>query len=245
MLLLPGCLNVSAQEKPPLGSLEVAGRVKISGETVKLERKRFYLFRGGLEENKVLVEKLRTADFISRDCFYSQASRPAASSQLICWLKTNACESPYCRKIVQKDLELVPEFQAAYQKSLRQFRRPEVAQDWLTTNLPPDIRDGFYRRQKSFLANLLGDLQPLQSVMTDSVSVKGLFIDIPLNLGGKKTEKFFVSNLLPIELGEKGYIWVCQIDVGASKKETLNLSVTKNCEMIAKKLPVCTTEKCP
>lgn len=245
LLLSSGCLVVGAQEKPPLGSLEVAGRVTIDGSVRTLKRKRFYLFRGGLEGNKELVEKLKNTDVVSRDCFYC---RTGASPQFIGWLNAPGldCESPYCREITTDDIAGVPEFQTAFQKSLRQFgNRPEIARTWLTTNLPPGLRDGFYRQRKSLLDDLLGNTKPLQSSMTDSVSVKAIFIDIPLNLGGKKSEKFFVSNLLPIEIRDKSYLWICQIDVGAVKKEVLQLGLAKNCEMIVKKLPVCTAEKCP
>ena len=247
LLLLSGCLHVSAQEKTPqqqLGSMEVAGRVTIDGKVRMLKRKRFYLFRGGLETNKELVQKLRDTNVVSRACFYC---RTGASPQFIGWLNTPGmdCESPYCREITTEDIGNVPEFQTAFQKGLRQFgNRPAIAQKWLTTNLPPGLRDGFYRQRKTLLESLLGGVKPLQSSMTDSVSVKAIFIDIPLDLSGKKSEKFFVSNLLPIEIGDKSYIWLCQIDIGATKKEILQLGLPKNCEMIVKNLPACAAGSC-
>jgi hypothetical protein len=243
-LVLPfGCPAISAQEMPLPGALEVRSRVTIAGKQEKLVRKRFYLFRGGLEENKTLVEKLKATDFISRDCFYT---RLKASAQFICWLKTNNCESPYCRKVTKEDIESVPEFQAAYQKGLRQFRRPEIAQGWLTTNLLPDLREGFYLEQKSMLAGLLGDLRPLQSAMTDTTSIKASFIDIALNLGGKKSEKFLVSNLLPVEVGDKSYIWACEVEIEPGKTAKLPLQVPKKtgCEIIIKNLPACAAGSC-
>jgi hypothetical protein len=250
-LLSLNCEAIGAQEIPSVGSLEISGRVRIGGKPVKLERKRFYLLRGGLAENKTLVEKLKATEFGSRNCFYSQTK---ASPQFICWLKANNCESPYCRKIIKEDAERVPEFQAAYQKGLRQFGRPEVALDWLTTNLSSNLREGFYLQQKSLLAGLLGELKPLQSAMTDSTAVKALFIDIPLNFGGtdgKKSETFFISNLLPIEIGDKSYLWACQVDIGTAKRAVLPLAVpennkpVKNCEVIVRDLPLCKTESCP
>ena len=146
----------------------------------------------------------------------------------------------------------MPEFQAAYQKGLRQFRRPELARHWLTTNLSPDLLTGFYRQQKSLLAGLLGELEPLQSSMTDTTSIKALFIDISLNLSpAKKSETFLVSNLLPVEIGDKSYTWACQVDIGTAKRAVLQLAVpennnpVKNCEVIVKELKTCSVEGCP
>lgn len=245
---------IVAQDKPPAGSLEVSGRIRIGKQTVKLQRKRFYLLRGDLEENKNLIEKLKAAEIVSRDCYYS---RMQASPEFICWLKAENCESPYCRAISNKDIETVPEFRIAYQKGLRQFgrRRSSIAQNWLTTNLTPKLRDGYYQRQKTLLDDLLDGIKPLQSSMTDSVSVKALFIDIPLNLietDGKKkeAETFLVSNILPLEIDDKSYIWACEVEISADKQEKLNLKVPnddkeiKGCEIVVKDLPVCKTEGC-
>jgi hypothetical protein len=253
-LLFPTYFVVNAQTSLPLGSLEVSGRVKIEGKTEKLQRKRFYVLRGGLDENKNLIERLKLAESISRDCFYSQAN---ASPQYICWLKAENCESPYCRQITRGEIDVVPEFQLAFQKGLRQFgkSRDTIAQDWLTTNLPPMLREGFYRQRETLLETILKDIKPLQSSMTDSVSVKAIFIDIPLNLtaqGGKekKSETFLVSNLLPMEIGQKSYLWACELNIGVGKLEKLILKVpddgktVKDCEVIVKDLSVCKTEAC-
>ncbi len=253
-LLFSGFFDLYAQTTLPPGSLEVSGRVRVEGKTEKLQRKRFYLLRGGLEANKNLIEKLKAAETISRDCFYSQAK---ASPQYICWLKEENCESPYCRQIKRADIDVVPEFQTAFQKGLKQFgkTRDTIAQNWLTTNLPPMLREGFYRQRETLLENILKDIQPLQSSMTDSVSVKAIFIDIPLNLTvpgakEKKSETFLVSNLLPMEIGDKSYVWACEVDIGVGKLEKLILKVPddgksiKDCEVIVKVLPVCKTEAC-
>lgn len=240
------CLLVPlfGQAARPLGSMEVSGRVKIGPKQEKLVRKRFYLFRGGLEANKTLVERLRAAEPVSRDCFYC---RTKASPEFIAWLKAGDCESPYCREITADDAKTVPEFAAAYQKGLVQVRRkPDLARKWITTNLPAPLREGFYREQKTALAALLAGTVPVQSVMTDSVTVKGIFIDIPLELAGKKTQTFLVSNILPIEVGEKSYVWACEIEVGAEKPAVLRLAEnkTKACEVFARPLAVCAAGSC-
>ncbi len=254
MLLVFSFIPNIAQEPLPLGSLEVSGRIKINGKAEKLQRKRFYLLRGGLEENKNLIKKLESAEITSRDCFYSQMQ---ASPQFICWLKEENCESPYCREIDKTAIESVPEFQTAFQKGLRQFgkSRSTIAQSWLITNLSPPLSSGFYLRQKSLLESLLSIVKPLQSSMTDSVSVKAIFIDIPLNLPEtdgkkKKSETFLVSNLLPLEVGDKSYIWTCETEISNGKLAKLVLQVpegdkkVKNCEVFVKDLPVCKTENC-
>jgi hypothetical protein len=237
-------LAVSVQTFGQLGSMEVSGRVKIGTKQEKLTRKRFYLFRGGLEANKALVEKLKAAAPVSRDCFYCTQK---ASAEFIAWLRAGDCETPYCREITADDAQKVPEFKAAYQKGLTQFKRkPELAQKWLTTNLPAGLRDGFYREQKTMIGGLLGTLKPVQSVMTDSVSVKGIFIDIPLELAGKKTGKFLVSNLLPMEVGDKSFVWACEIEIGAEKPAVLKLTEgkTKACEVIVRPITACAAGVC-
>lgn len=241
------CLT-DAQLPSPSGSLEISGRVKINGKLEKLQRKRFYLLRGGLNENRNLIEKLKTAETVSRDCFYSQMK---ASPQFICWLRKENCESPYCREIEKTDIESVPEFQTAFLKGLKQFgNRQSIAQKWLTTNIASPLREGFYLRQKSLLENLLSGVKPLQSAMTDSVSVKAIFIDIPLDSDEKKSETFLVSNLLPLEIGDKSYVWACETEIGGDKLAKFVLKIPegdkaiKGCEIIIKDLPVCKTESC-
>ncbi len=254
VILSFGCSVIIAQETQTLGSLEVSGRVKIGKKSVKLKRKRFYLFSGGLKENKALIDELKVSEPISRDCYYSQIK---ASPQFMCWLKEEDCESPYCRAITQEDIGYVPEFQRAYQKGLRQFgrRRSTIARTWLTTNLSPRLRDGFYQRQKFLLSNLLSYAYPIQSAMTDTVSVKAIFIDIPLNLvndkgKAKKSDTLLISNLLPVEVGDKSYLWACEVKIRADKTAKLSLKIPKGkkpirgCEIIIKDLPVCKTESC-
>lgn len=249
--LLLGSVPIAAQTAPAFGSLEVSGRVKIDGKQEKLPRKRFYLFRGGLRDNKDLVERLIAAEITSRDCFYS---RLQASPEFICWLKAENCESPYCRKIEMADIERVPEFQAAYKKGLSQFRGfSSIAQEWLTTNLPPNLVSGYFRDRRLLTDTLLAGVKPLQSTMTDSVTVKAIFIDIPINADAadqKKSETFLVSNILPIEFGNKSYVWACEVEIGAAKTANLRLLVpennkpVKNCEVSVKDLHVCKTGSC-
>lgn len=246
VIALAAAILAPAVAAQNLGALEVAGRIRVAGKTEKVTRKRFYLFRGGLEENKALVDRLRSAVYTSKDCYYC---RVKASPEFVAWLKAQDCESPYCRSISEEDTKKVPEFGAAFQKGLKQFRnKPDIARTWLTTNLAPDIRDGFYKLQRSTIDKLLGGLKPIQSTMTDSVSVRGIFIDIPLATG--KSEKFLISNIIPAEIGGKGIVWACEAEIGDGKKVLLPLQVpepnktAKNCEVFVRDLPTCTATSC-
>ncbi len=251
LLLLVGCPQSYSQDGPATGSVEVTGRLKIGTKQEIIVRKRFYLLRGGLEANNPLIEKLKASDFLSRDCFYCQMH---VSPEYLAWLKAGNCESAYCRDIETEDIAKVPEFNAAYQKGLTRYgNKPSIAKKWLTTNLEPKLRDGFYEQRKSLLDTLLGGINPIQSAMTESVHSKAVFIDIPLTegeTGGKATETFLISNLVPVEIGEKSYIWACEVEVGSEKTATLRLHIpekdkpVKKCEVIIKDLPVCSTRSC-
>src|SRR5439155_23219689 len=187
-------------------------------------------------------EKLKASDFVSRDCFYCQMH---ASAELMAWLKAGNCDSPYCREITADDTGKIPEFQAAYQKGMKQFPgKPAIAQKWLTTNLEPNILEGFSVRRQTLLSTLLGDTKPVQSVMTDGSST-ARFVDVPLK-SDENAETFLISNVLPIEVGGKSFIWACEVEISSDANDPLSLKIpvnekrVKNCEVIVKDLPVCT-----
>src|ERR1700752_24679 len=61
-----------------------------SGDTTKeLPRKRFFLIKGSLDDNRSLIDTITKAETMSRDCYYRDKG---ASAQLIKWLKENDCE---------------------------------------------------------------------------------------------------------------------------------------------------------
>ena len=240
----PVCIAAQA-----LGALDVRGKaLKIDGKSI-VARKRFYLFRGGLKDNQDLIARLRTAEIKSRDCFYTQMK---ASPQYICWLQAENCESPFCRTVATDDVARVPEFQAAYKKSLVRFPGlTSIARDWITTNMPDTLTSGFFRERRTLTSSLMGNLKPVQSTMTDSTTIQAIFIDIPVNPpAGKKTETFLISNILPLEFGTKTYLWACEVEIGAEKKAVFNLALptadkpVKNCEVFIRDLQVCKTGAC-
>lgn len=237
-------------QTPATGTLEVTGRIRVGKDVEKITRKRFYLIRGGLADNKALIDRLKAANVTSRDCFYCNIK---ASREYLEWLRSGNCESPFCREITADDIAKVPEFQAAYQKGVKQYcGKTDVAARWVTTNMAPEFRDGFYNDRKALSAGLLGDTKPLQSSMTDSVTVKAIFIDIALQpKPGKTTETFLVSNLIPIEIGSKSYVWACEVEIGANKTAKLTPAdapetskLVKKCEVIVRELPACAAGVC-
>ena len=121
---------------------------------------------------------------------------------------------------------------------------------WITTNLDPAIAGGYRQEQQSLLEKLLGGIKPVQSSVTDSILVKSLFIDIPVN-SAAESEKFTVSNIRPMEFGGKSYVWSCEVDISSEKPATLRLQVpennkpVKNCEVVIKDLAVCKSGDCP
>jgi hypothetical protein len=246
IILVFAFIPVTAQNT---GVLEINGRVRVDGKQERLKRKRFFLFRGGLEANKALVDRIRTADFISRDCFYCKLK---ASAEFRAWLKAEDCESPYCREVTAEDAALVPEFKAALDKGMRQYgRRPSLSLNWLTTNLAPGLRDGYYLQRKRSIDTILGSSKPLQNGMTDSVSIKAVFIDVPVAPpAGKSTETFLISNLAPFEIGSKSYVWACEVEIGAEKKAVRSLPIPEpgkradKCEVFVRDIPACDAGGC-
>ena len=231
-----------------LGALDVQAKaLKIDGKSGALSRKRFYLFRGGLKENQDLIGRLKKAEIKSRDCFYTQLK---ASPQYICWLQAENCESPFCRTVAAADIPAVPEFQTAYTAGLAKFRgMKNIADEWILTNMPAPLVSGFFEARRSLTTDLMGGVKPVQSTMTDSVTVKAIFIDIPVAAtAAKKTETFLVSNLLPLEFGNKSYLWACEVEIGTEKKAIFNLpdptKPPKTCEVVVRDLQVCKTESC-
>lgn len=249
MLLLDNSAVFSQTTRPSNGTLVVNTRVKIGTSNIPLKRKRFYLFRGGFDANSKLIDRLKTAVVVSRNCYYCQAH---ASAEFMEWLKD--CETPHCREITAEDIAKVPEFQAAYQKgkaSSTFSKKPELAQKWLVTNLEQPFQSGFYdERQKEIKELLNGLAAPVQSTMTGASGISAVFSSVPLQLtGSSTTEKFLLSNLIPIEAGEKSFVWACEIELGSSKKTQIleapdASKLVKKCEVIVRNLSECKAGSC-
>jgi hypothetical protein len=227
----------------PTGVLRLRVRVKVDDNSPLrgLPRKRFFLIPGTLEQNRALLEAMEREPLTSRDCYYQKLG---ASAAFINWLKEGDCESVYCRGI-EKDFvsgpKAVPEFATAFATSQKDFGNDETARQWLTTNLAPDLRDGFYRDRQRVLQALLKQAPAVQSVMTDRNGT-AYFTDL-----GPGT--YVLTNLIPTELGQTLVTWNCEVQVKPGDIATEKPYLVSNrkdklvkCVGVEKPKPVCNTD---
>ena len=227
----------------PTGVLRLRVRVKADDAAPLrgLARKRFFLIPGTLEQNRALLEAIDRQPLVTRDCYYNKLH---ASAALIEWLKASDCESVYCRSIENEFVsgpKAVPEFATAFTTSQKEYKNDETARQWLTTNLAPDLRDGFYRDRQSALQALLKQAPAVQSVMTDRNGT-AYFTDL-----GPGT--YVLTNLIPTELGQTLVTWNCEVQVKAGDLATEKPYLVSNrkdklvkCVGIEKPKPVCAAD---
>ena len=209
---LPLAIGHSQTPAPQLAVLRLRVRVKESDAAPLrgLARKRFFLVHGTLEQNRALLDAIERQPVTTRDCYYR---KNGASPALIAWLKESDCESIYCREIEQEFVsgpKAVPEFATAFAASEKEFGSAATALKWVSTNVPQNLRDGFYRERKGVLDALLKQAQttsgaPVQSVMTDR---NGTAFFTELGAG-----TYVLSNLVPAELGQTMATWNCEVQI--------------------------------
>jgi hypothetical protein len=219
--------------------------VKVGDKTSGLARKRFFLIKGTLAENKVLVEDIERQAVLSRDCYYRALG---ASEALIKWLRESDCESIYCREAQVRDIEgadAVPEFQRAVAAGEKDFGSRELAIKWLSVNLPETIRSGFYKNQQQALQVFVKQAENISqakvmSVMTDTNGT-GYFTDV-------EPGTYVISNILATEVGGNATYWNCEIKVKPGDLATerpwlianpANKEKNIKCVAIEKALPAC------
>jgi len=184
-------------------------RVKVKADDSSplrgLARKRFFLIPGTLEQNRALITAIEQQPLTTRDCYYKQHH---ASAQLINWLQEGDCESVYCRSIEKEFVtgpKAVPEFANAFAAHHTEFGNDVIALQWLTNNLSPDSRDGFYKDRQRILQTLLKPSGMIQSVMTD---LKGSAYFTDLGPG-----TYVISNVIPTELNQTLVTWNCEVQI--------------------------------
>lgn len=238
---------VAHTQSPPPAHGVVRLKVKYKSGTASkdLARKRFFLIKGSLDENRSLIEKVKQITTPSRECYYRSKG---ASAALIRWLRENDCESIYCREIEEKYLsgaEVVPEFQTAFSQAGRELGSSETARRWLPNYLSREIRSGFYDEKQKVILALIADAEAttktsVVSVMTDR---KGTAYLTNIEPG-----TYTISNLVASETEKTSILWICErevkaTDLGTAMKRPFTLSNENDpkvkCEFIEKPLPSC------
>lgn len=241
VLLLLAFPATSGLTQTPTGVLRIRVRVKADDASPLrgLARKRFFLIPGTLEQNRALIDAIERQPLVTRDCFYRKLN---VSQALIDWLKTGDCESVYCREVEQEFVtgpKAVPEFAVAFVKSRAEFNGDETGLKWVTTNLDPNIRDGFYRDRQQVISTLLKQSTAAAlSVMTDRNGT-AYFTDL-----GPGT--YVLTNVVPTEVGQTAVSWNCEVQVKQGDLATEKPYLISNkkdrlvkCVGVEKPLPPC------
>ena len=213
-----------------------------------VQRKRFFLIKGSLEENQTLIKNLEQQPIISRDCYYRGLH---ASEAFIAWLKPSSwetCESVYCREVEEKYVEggdAVPEFRQAVSAGEQEFGSRSLARKWLTVNLTDELRNGFYKRQQQELLLFIKQAEDISkskvmSVMTDRFGTA--------YFTGLEAGPYIISNVIATEVGDTAELWNCEVMVKpgdlATEKPFLianpaNKERNVRCVSIERPLPAC------
>ena len=239
--------DISDIPKGARGVVRLRVRVKVDEATKGLARKRFFLIRGSLEQNKNVIEAIDRHPTISRDCYYRSAG---ASEALIKWLKENDCESVYCREIQPDDIEgptAVPEFLNAMAVGEKEFGNRQLARKWLTVNLPEKLRSGFYKNRQSELEVLMKQAEAASgskvlSVMTDRNGT-AYFTDL-------EPGAYVVSNIISTEIGSTSASWNCEVqvkpgDLATEKPFLISNRKDRNVKCVAVEKPLAICEATP
>jgi len=230
----------ATMQNSPSGVLRLRVRVKIADATKGLARKRFYLIKGTLEQNSPVLNAAKERPVISRDCYYTKLG---ASVELKDWLRAGNCESVYCREVEQEFIagpKAVPEFATAFAAGQKEFGGVDVGRKWLSNNLTPELRDGFYQQQRNALQSLIKQAEtvsgsPVLSVMTDRNGT-AYFTDLTPGT-------YVLTNFLPVEIGSTATTWHCEVqikpgDIATEKPYMVSNRKDKNVKCVAVEAPL-------
>ncbi len=245
LLLAVWCAGQTSSSLPEgaRGVLRLRVRVKLENATRGLARKRFFLIKGSLEQNKAVIDAMDRQPLTSRDCYYTRAG---ATKELIDWLRENDCESVYCRELQTEDVEgphAVPEFAKAMTAGEKELGNKQLARKWLTVNLPEKLRDGFYRERQNEIAAIIKQAETTSgakvfSVMTDRNGT-AYFTDL-------EAGTYTLSNIVGTEIGPAISRWNCEVqvkpgDLATEKPYLISNRNDRNvkCVAIEQPLPTC------
>jgi hypothetical protein len=245
LILAVWCVGQTSGSLPegPRGVLRLRVRVKLGDATKGLARKRFFLIKGSVEQNKALLEAMDRQPLTTRDCFYARAG---ATKELINWLRDNDCESVYCRELQAEDVEgphAIPEFVNALTAGEKDLGSRQLARKWITVNLPEKLRDGFYRERQNEIAAIIKQAEATSgakvlSVMTDRNGT-GYFTDL-------EAGSYTLSNIVGTEIGQNISLWNCDVQMKADDLTTEKAYLISNrkdknvkCVAVEKPLPAC------
>src|ERR1700730_3709799 len=132
----------------PRGVLRLRMVLKAKDPKLKLQRKRFYLIKGSLEQNKALLAS--QPQVISRKCYYESIG---ATPKFIDWLKKYDCESVYCREVERDFVDgpnAIDEFTKAVDLGAteKELGNRELARKWIAAYMKEELRSGFYELQQ-------------------------------------------------------------------------------------------------
>ena len=242
VLLLLTLPATSGLTQSPTGVLRIRVRVKADDASPLrgLARKRFFLIPGTLEQNRAFIDAIERQPLVTRDCYHRKLN---ASPALIEWLKSGDCESVYCREVEQEFItgpKAVPEFAAAFTASKKEFGgNDETARKWLTTNLDPNIREGFYKDRYAAIQTLLKQAAAGNQSVTTDRNGTAYFTDLPPGT-------YVLSNVVPTELGQTAVSWNCEVQVKPGDLATEKPFLISNrkdrlvkCVGVEKPIPAC------